>query len=69
MRNQSPLRAAIRFSTLVVLLLCGVTAPAARADPRPNVLFIIADDLNGDLGCYGQPRVKSVSTTGRCAAQ
>jgi choline-sulfatase len=37
---------------------------AAKADPaakpRPtNVLFLIADDLNCDLHCYGHPSVKS----------
>ena len=26
---------------------------------RPNVLFLICDDLNCDLGCYGHPQVKS----------
>ncbi|HEY2840808.1 MAG TPA: sulfatase [Pirellulales bacterium] len=30
-------------------------APAAK----PNVLFLIADDLNCDLHCYGHPRVQS----------
>ncbi len=28
-------------------------------DQKPNVLFLICDDLNCDLGCYGHPLVKS----------
>ncbi|HEY1377222.1 MAG TPA: sulfatase [Gemmataceae bacterium] len=44
---------------LAVLLAAG---PAVAADPpakRPNVLFLIADDMRPDLGCYGQPLVQS----------
>lgn len=33
-----------------------VAAAAARS---PNVLFIVVDDLNTSLGCYGNPAVKS----------
>ncbi len=30
-----------------------------HAAPRPNVLFMMADDLNNSLGCYGHPLVKT----------
>ena len=35
------------------------TAAADDAQRRPNVLFVVADDLNNTLGCYGDPLVKS----------
>ena len=34
-------------------------AAALAPAPRPNVLFLIADDLNDSLGCYGNPIVKT----------
>jgi iduronate 2-sulfatase len=52
------------FSRLVRLvaaaLIGGLSATCLAADrPRPNVLFIISDDLNNSLGCYGHPFVES----------
>ena len=32
---------------------------AAGPSPKPNVLFIISDDLNCDLGCYGHRHVRT----------
>ncbi|HEU5117381.1 MAG TPA: arylsulfatase [Isosphaeraceae bacterium] len=42
----------------LLLLLIGVrTVDAAN---RPNVIFVLADDLaQGDLGCYGQSKIKT----------
>ncbi|OUW19184.1 MAG: hypothetical protein CBD18_01315 [Opitutales bacterium TMED158] len=40
------------FFSLVLLPLC-------YADSRPNVLFIVTDDMNCDLSVYGHPMVKS----------
>jgi len=41
------------------IVLLGITGPALAA-PRPNVLFILCDDLRTDaLGCYGSPEVRT----------
>ena len=41
------------FSTILLLL------PSAHAVEKPNVLFLICDDLNCDLACYGHAQVKT----------
>lgn len=40
-------------------VLLAATSAMADADSRPNVLFIIADDLRPELGCYGTPIIQS----------
>lgn len=42
-----------RLSLVVAALLTSAAAASAQPAARPNVLFIIADDLRCDLGCYG----------------
>ena len=48
----------MNFQHVFFIFLC-IAAPAAAADRQPNVLMIMADDLNVALGCYGHPQVKS----------
>ena len=36
-----------------------LAADAASKGPRPNVLFIVCDDLNTHIGCYGDPIVRT----------
>ncbi|HEY5910942.1 MAG TPA: sulfatase-like hydrolase/transferase [Verrucomicrobiae bacterium] len=45
----------------IVILLCSAilsdiaVAAAAPANPRPNILWIVSEDINPQLGCYGDP--------------
>src|SRR4051794_33874596 len=52
-----------RFPLLVLafvaLLMPAWKSAAADASPRLNVLFILSDDLNTMLGCYGDPLAKT----------
>lgn len=51
----------IRLLSFVALLLAvTVFSPLRAAEPaRPNVLFLMADDLNNMLGCYGDPLART----------
>ncbi|MDQ3623752.1 MAG: sulfatase [Verrucomicrobiota bacterium] len=49
-----------RLAPFVVLLCAFCVSPCFAAEAkRPNVLFLISDDLNNLLGCYGDPVAKT----------
>ena len=50
------------FFGMLALGAVGLPIQAAEKSAlRPNVLFIIADDLNRCLPCYGHPIVRTAS--------
>ncbi|MBI5774613.1 MAG: arylsulfatase [Verrucomicrobia bacterium] len=53
-----------RFQNLLLhsllAFLCALGGSTTSAAPKPNIVFILADDLGyGDLGCYGQKIIQT----------
>jgi arylsulfatase A-like enzyme len=48
------------MKNLLILLAVCFLATAARAADKPNIIFILSDDLaQGDVGCYGQKLIQT----------
>ncbi|MEQ8303129.1 MAG: sulfatase [Cyclobacteriaceae bacterium] len=44
---------------MLILLWCCSSKPQDQLTSKPNVLFIIVDDLRPELGCYGNTQIKT----------
>lgn len=53
------MKASLLFLTVVLGSLAALSRAADAPARKPNVLFIIADDLNNSLDAYGHPLVKT----------
>jgi iduronate 2-sulfatase len=49
----------VAFALLLSSFVIPHSSFADAAAKKPNVFFIIADDLNADIGAYGHPLVKT----------
>jgi arylsulfatase A-like enzyme len=47
------------IAALSWIVMLGCVTAQAQPSRKMNVLFLVADDLNCDLRCYGHPQVKS----------
>src|SRR4051812_24486419 len=62
------LRFRLGFAALLAALTATAPAPGAEVPRRPNVLFLISDDLRPELGCYGNPHVQTPNIDALAAA-
>ncbi len=51
----------IRWLALVIVCLCQLlrTSPSQAASPRPNIVWIVVDDMSAHFSCYGETLIQT----------
>lgn len=44
---------------LIAAFICGLFSISKAASSKPNILWIVANDMSTDLGCYGNRQVST----------
>ena len=58
--SRRTLAALLAATALTPTTLAAAPGLSLSKSPKPNILFILADDLGyADLGCYGQKRIRT----------
>ena len=64
------IKVAIPFTVIILALLCGHARAQAQAPTKPNIIFVLADDLGIDgVSCYGAdkhqtPKIDALAASG-----
>lgn len=54
----------LRVAAIGLLAACMAGVPSAAAENRPNILWIVGENLDLDLGCYGEKNVRTPNLDG-----
>jgi uncharacterized sulfatase len=57
MKNRKLSALGFLISLLFIVFITGCSSGSEKKNSKPNILWIVADDLGTNLGCYGDPLV------------
>lgn len=56
---RSLLRSSIGFALMLAVSLCSALVSSFAAEPRPNILWFVVDDMSANFSCYGEKLIQT----------